>query len=131
MKVKHVDGLIRITLDRQDWSYLLLAICRKFLDDSKTKSVLSHWRDNLDERGWDLVVNHFELSEIPIYLDRDMALNFSDDLVDALFPPTKKKKAELKLVRVCVDCQKAYVTTGNKEPHFDCEVNSSVQPLNR
>lgn len=120
MKVKAVDGLMRVTLDRQDWSYLLLAICRR-LDEPKSTQVIKHWRNTLDEHSWDLVMDYFELTDIPVYIDRDEALKFSDDLVDALFPPTKKKK-HLKIAKICVNCQQAYFTEDTKQPHLDCEV---------
>ena len=72
-------------------------------------SIEKSWSINLDERSWDLIDDAFNLTELPVYLDRNDALAFSDDLVDALFPPVKNKSKHLKIARICVDCQTGYV----------------------
>lgn len=108
MKIKSVKGQFRITFDRQDWSFALLALA-KYLEEPKNQEILQHWRNNLDESSWDLLDNAMNLSDIPVYLERDQALAFSDDLVDALFPPVKIKTKHLKMARICVDCQSGYV----------------------
>jgi hypothetical protein len=117
VKIKPVKGQFRITFDRQDWSFALLALA-KYLEEPQNQEVLQHWRNNLDERSWDLLDNAMSLSAIPIYLERDQALAFSDDLVEALFPPVKAKTKHLKLARICVDCQSGYVA--EEAGHNDC-----------
>jgi hypothetical protein len=108
MKAKSKDGQIKITFNREDWAFPLLALA-KMVENDKYREILEHWRNNLDERSWDLIDNAFNLTELPVYLDRKEALAFSDDLVDALFPPIKKKTKNLKIARICVDCQSGYV----------------------
>lgn len=123
MKIKPVKGQFRITFDRQDWSFALLALA-KYLEEPKNQEILQHWRNNLDESSWNLLDNAMNLSDIPVYLERDQALAFSDDLVDALFPPVKTKTKHLKMARICVDCQSGYVA---EEAGHDCkEVNANV-----
>lgn len=108
MKIKSVKGQFKITFDRQDWAFPLLALA-KMVESDKHREILEHWRTNLDERSWDLIDDAFNLTELPVYLDRNDALAFSDDLVDALFPPVKTKSKHLKMARICVDCQIGYV----------------------
>lgn len=120
MKIKPVKGQFRITFDRQDWSFALLALA-KYLEEPKNQEILQHWRKNLDERSWDLLDNAMNLTSIPIYLDRDQALAYSDDLVDALFPPIKEKNNHLKIARVCTYCQQAYISEAKCKGHQDCQ----------
>lgn len=123
MKAKSKDGQIKITFNRQDWAFPLLALA-KMVESDKHREILEHWRNNLDERSWDLIDDAFNLTELPVYLDRNDALAFSDDLVDALFPPVKTKSKHLKIARICVDCQAGYVA---EEAGHNCkEVNANV-----
>jgi hypothetical protein len=120
MKAKSKDGQIKITFNREDWAFPLLALA-KMVESDKHREILEHWRTNLDERSWDLIDDAFNLTELPVYLDRNDALTFSDDLVDALFPPIKDKTNHLKIARVCTYCQQAYVAEAKCVGHDDCK----------
>ena len=72
MKIKSVKGQFKITFDRQDWAFPLLALA-KMVESDKHREILEHWRTNLDERSWDLIDDAFNLTELPVYLDRNDA----------------------------------------------------------
>jgi hypothetical protein len=121
MRAKGNNKLIRIELDADDLMQLINRITHKVMDSDKILQVMHKYNEKHSYADYLEVVRELGITPFEVVMTRDMAIDFSDELVSLLFadesiaeiyqlPTQSQKESHLKMARICSDCQKAYVS---------------------
>jgi hypothetical protein len=109
-----------ITLDPDDLIELITKVAEGIMDSETTFMKISDWEIKPTYANYLEVLKEFELLDHEIPLTIEMATEFSDELVSGLFANESiaevyqmakpQREKNLKLARVCVNCQKGYIS---------------------
>ena len=121
MRAKGNKQLIRIELDADDLMPLINKIVQEVMESDKILKTMHDYSENKTYANYLEVIKELRIAPFEVLLTREMAIEFSDEIVTQLFAdesiaeiyqlPTQSQKANhLKLARICTECQKAYVS---------------------
>lgn len=126
MRAQGNQKLVRIELDADDLMPLINKITEKVMQSDKILKTMHDYDQNKTYQYYLEVLKELQITPFEVSMTREMAIDFSDELVSLLFadqsiaeiyqlPTHSQKEAHLKMARICVECHKAYV--GTKEGH--------------
>jgi hypothetical protein len=121
MRAKGNNKLIRIELDADDLMQLVNRITHKVMNSDKILQLMHKYNEKHSYADYLEVVRELGITPFEVALTREIAIDFSDELVSLLFadesiaeiyqlPTQSQKESHLKMARICSDCQKAYVS---------------------
>jgi hypothetical protein len=127
MKSTRYANLVTVTLDGDDLMELVRKVTERVMDSDSVLIKMHEWETTPSYANYLEVLKELKLESYDINLTTEMAVEFSDELVTCLFAdesiagvyqlPKPQKEKSLKLARICVECQKAYIS--EKKGH-DC-----------
>jgi len=126
MRAKGTKALVRIELDADDLMPLINKIAQEVMQSDKILKAMHDYDLNKTYTNYLEVLRELKIAPFEVAMTREMAIDFSDELVTLLFadqtiaevhqlPTHSQKQAHLNLARICVVCHKAYI--GDKEGH--------------
>jgi len=126
MRAKGNKETIRIELDADDLMPLINKVVHKVMDSDKILKTMYDYNENKTYANYLEVLKELGASPFEVLMTREMAIDFSDELVSLLFadesiaeiyqlPTQSQKDSHLKMARICVECHKAYV--GEQKGH--------------
>jgi len=119
MQTKRHANLVNIKLDADDLMQLISRVTNRVMESDSVLIKMHDWETHRSYSNYLEVLKELGLMEYEVPLTIEMATQFSDELVTALFAdgsiaevyqlPEHQKENHLKMARICVVCHKGYV----------------------
>ena len=122
MRAKGNKQTIRIELDADDLMPLINKVVHEVMESDKILKLMHDYNENKTYANYLEVLKELRIAPFEVLMTREMAVDFSDELVSLLFadesiaeiyqlPTQSQKESHLKMARICVECHKGYVGT--------------------
>jgi hypothetical protein len=120
MKSTRHANLVIVTLDADDLLELVTKVTERIMESDTILIKMHDWETNSTYANYLEVLKELHLLNHEIPMTLEMATEFSDELVSGLFANESiaevfqmakpQREKNLKLARICVDCQEAYIS---------------------
>ena len=129
MRARGNKQTIRIEVDADDLMPLINKVVHEVMESDKILKLMHDYNENKTYANYLEVLKELRIAPFEVLLTREMAIDFSDELVSLLFadesiaeiyqlPTQSQKDSYLKMARICGFCGNSYIS--EKRGHDEC-----------
>lgn len=129
MRARGNKQTIRIEVDADDLMPLINKVVHEVMESDKILKLMHDYNENKTYANYLEVLKELRIAPFEVLLTREMAIDFSDELVSLLFadesiaeiyqlPTQSQKDSHLKMARICGFCGNSYIS--EKRGHDEC-----------